>query len=123
SLFQFKYYELMRNALRPGGVVAAQGECQWLHLKLITEVQNFCRQLFPVVEYAYTTIPTYPSGQIGILICCNDPTRNLKKPIRKWPEDKEEKLFKYYNSEIHEAAFILPQFTKSALKAAEAENK
>ncbi|CAG8545261.1 3358_t:CDS:2, partial [Racocetra fulgida] len=36
-------------------------------------------------------------------------------------EEKEEKLFRYYNSEIHEAAFILPQFTKSALK--EAENK
>ncbi|CAG8842659.1 16338_t:CDS:2 [Gigaspora margarita] len=121
SLFQYKYYELMKNALRPGGVVAAQGECQWLHLKLIAEVRTFCRQLYPVVEYAYTTIPTYPSGQIGILVCSTDPSRNLKKPIRKWSEDKEEKLFKYYNSEIHEAAFILPQFTKSALK--EAENK
>ncbi|CAG8810273.1 19506_t:CDS:2, partial [Cetraspora pellucida] len=119
SLFKPKYYELMKNALRPGGVVAAQGECQWLHLPLISEVQNHCRQVFPVVEYAYTTIPTYPSGQIGILLCCNDKSRNLKKPLRKLPEEKEEKLFKYYNSEIHEAAFILPQFTKSALKAAE----
>ncbi|CAG8770185.1 spermidine synthase [Gigaspora rosea] len=121
SLFQYKYYELMKNALRPGGVVAAQGECQWLHLKLIAEVRTFCRQLFPVVEYAYTTIPTYPSGQIGILVCSADPSCNLKKPIRKWSEDKEEKLFKYYNSEIHEAAFVLPQFTKSALKEAESK--
>ena len=92
------------------------GECQWLHLDLITQVQSYCRQLFPVVEYAYTTIPTYPSGQIGFVLCGKDPHTNLKTPLRKWSEDDEEKLFRYYNSQIHESAFILPQFTKSALK-------
>jgi len=116
SLFQAKYFELMKNALRPGGIISTQGECQWLHLDLITQVQSYCHQLFPVVEYAFTTIPTYPSGQIGFVLCSNDHQINLKKPLRKWSEDDEEKLCRYYNSQVHEAAFILPQFTKNALK-------
>lgn len=45
------------------------GESQWLHLELIKEMQTFCKALFPVVDYAYSTIPTYPSGQIGFMLC------------------------------------------------------
>ncbi|GBB87365.1 hypothetical protein RclHR1_13800005 [Rhizophagus clarus] len=116
SLFQVEYFKLMKNALRPGGIISTQGECQWLHLNLITEVQSYCRDIFSVVEYAYTTIPTYPSGQIGFILCSIDDQVNLKKPLRKWSEEEEEKLCRYYNSQIHEAAFILPQFTKNALK-------
>lgn len=48
------------------------GESQWLHLELIKEMWTFCRTLFPVVNYAYSTIPTYPSGQIGFMLCGKD---------------------------------------------------
>ncbi len=51
------------------------GECQWLHLELIKEMQTFCKTLFPVVDYAYCTIPTYPSGQIGFMLCSKNPVR------------------------------------------------
>lgn len=50
-----------------------EGECVWLHLDLIKSMKNFCQKLYPVVEYCYTTIPTYPSGQIGFLICSTNP--------------------------------------------------
>lgn len=49
------------------------GECQWLHLDLIKEMRHFCKSLFPVVGYAYCTIPTYPSGQIGFMLCSKNP--------------------------------------------------
>ena len=93
-----------------------KAENQWLHLPLITKLKQDCKQVFPNVEYAYTTIPTYPSGQIGFMVCCLDANRNLKKPVRKWSEAEENKLCKYYNKEIHEAAFVLPNFAKKALK-------
>lgn len=51
------------------------GECQWLHLELIKEMRTFCKTLFPVVDYAYCTIPTYPSGQIGFMLCSKNPVR------------------------------------------------
>lgn len=91
-------------------------ENQWLHLKLITDLKKSCREVFPVVEYAYTTIPTYPSGQIGFMVCCKDATRDVKKPIRTMSDEEEEKLFRYYNKRIHEASFVLPTFAAVALK-------
>lgn len=72
-LFQPEFFQSMKNALNPTtGVICTQGECQWLHLDFIAGVIGKVRNLFPAVKYAYTTIPTYPSGQIGFLIASVD---------------------------------------------------
>ncbi|CCX07718.1 Similar to Spermidine synthase; acc. no. Q9Y8H7 [Pyronema omphalodes CBS 100304] len=116
ALFQKSYFELLNAALKEGGVITTQGsENQWLHLKLITELKKSCREVFPTVEYAYTTIPTYPSGQIGFMVCSKDANRDVSKPLRSLPEDEENKRYRYYNSKIHEASFVLPNFAKLAL--------
>lgn len=91
-------------------------ENQWLHLPLITQLKKDCKTIFPVVEYAYTTIPTYPSGQIGFMVCCKDANRDVKNPVRSWSAKEEEEKCKYYNTEIHKASFILPTFAKKALE-------
>ncbi|OQU98002.1 hypothetical protein CLAIMM_03844 isoform 1 [Cladophialophora immunda] len=116
TLFQKPYFELLYGALKDGGVITTQAENQWLHLPLITKLKKECKEVFPVVEYAYTTIPTYPSGQIGFMVCCKDPNRNVKEPLRSWSPEEEEKLCKYYNKEIHRASFVLPTFARKALK-------
>ncbi|KAJ0158713.1 Spermidine synthase [Colletotrichum tanaceti] len=117
SLFQKPYFQLLHDALREGGVITTQGsENQWLHMPLISKLKKDCKEIFPVAEYAYTTIPTYPSGQIGFMVCTKDANRNVKEPLRKWSTEEEEKLCKYYNSEIHKASFILPNFAKKALE-------
>jgi spermidine synthase len=36
-----------------------EAECQWLHLDIMKDLKKACLKVFPVVEYAYTTIPTY----------------------------------------------------------------
>lgn len=91
-------------------------ENQWLHLPLIEKILKSCREIFPVAEYAYTTIPTYPSGQIGFLVCCKDTKTNVRKPVRSWTKEEEDKQCRYYNKEIHEAAFILPTFARKKLR-------
>jgi len=116
ALFETPYFELLHGALREGGVITTQAENQWLHLELITKLKKDCKKIFPVAEYAYTTIPTYPSGQIGFMVCCKDGERNVKKPVRSWSQDEEEKLCRYYSKEIHEAAFVLPTFARKALR-------
>ncbi|KAK6515078.1 putrescine aminopropyltransferase [Arthrobotrys conoides] len=118
SLFQLPYFELLEGALREGGVITTQAENQWLHIDLIQRLKQDCRKTFPVAEYAYTTIPTYPSGQIGFMVCCKDATRDVTKPLRKWSEEEEEKLCRYYNAKIHEASFILPTFARKKLGSA-----
>jgi spermidine synthase len=116
ALFEKSYFELLHGALRDGGVITTQAENQWLHLELITKLKKDCKEIFPVAEYAYTTIPTYPSGQIGFMVCCKDKDRNVKKPVRSWSVEEEEKLCRYYSKEIHEAAFVLPTFARKALR-------
>jgi spermidine synthase len=86
----------------------------WLHLNLIKQVMSDARKVFPVVEWGYTTIPTYPSGQIGFILCGKSAGVNFKQPLRSLPN--QENKCRYYTSDIHSAAFILPQFAKVALE-------
>ncbi|KAI0864326.1 spermine synthase [Xylaria cubensis] len=116
SLFQKSYFQLLHDALRPGGVITTQAENQWLHLPLITKLKKDCGEVFPVAEYAYTTIPTYPSGQIGFMVCCKEAGRNVREPLRSWSPEEEDRLCRYYNADIHKASFILPTFAKKALQ-------
>lgn len=110
SLFEAPYFTLLKKALREGGHMSTQGECLWLHLPLIKELRETTKTLFPVAEYAFTTIPTYPSGQIGFVCCSLDPTRSVSTPLRKVPDCK------YYNSEVHKAAFVLPEFGRAMVE-------
>lgn len=116
ALFQKAYFELLHSALKEGGVISTQAENQWLHLQLITDLKKSCREVFPVVEYAYTTIPTYPSGQIGFLVCCKEAGRDVSKPLRTLDDEEEDKRYRYYNKRIHEASFVLPTFAAKALR-------
>ncbi|KAG6821131.1 hypothetical protein H0H93_006470 [Arthromyces matolae] len=110
ALFEKPYFQLLHDALAPGGHISTQGECLWLHLPLIEELQKVTRNIFPVSEYAFTTIPTYPSGQIGFVVCSKEPGRDLRTPVRQVPGTR------YYNSDVHKAAFILPEFGRALLK-------
>ncbi|KAL1887959.1 putrescine aminopropyltransferase [Ceratocystis pirilliformis] len=116
ALFQKPYFKLLHDALREGGVITTQAESLWLHLPLITQLKKDCKSIFPVAEYAFTTIPSYPSGQIGFMVCSKDPNANLKVPVRKWSREEEDKLCRYYSAEVHEAAFVLPKFAQKALE-------
>jgi hypothetical protein len=110
SLFQKPYFQLLHDALAPGGSISTQGECLWLHLPLIKGLREMTKGLFPVSEYAFTTIPTYPSGQIGFIVATKDATRDLRKPLRDIPGTK------YYNRSVHSAAFVLPEFGRAMLE-------
>ena len=68
SLYTSDFYRNMYNALRPNGIVCTQGECMWLHLDLIHKVMSDAKGLYPVVDYGYSCVPTYPDGQIGFII-------------------------------------------------------
>lgn len=88
-------------------------------MEFLKKLKNDCSNVFPVAEYAWTTIPTYPSGQIGFLVCCKDGSRNVRQPLRKVSAEEEDKLFRYYSAKVHEAAFVLPKFAEKALAKTE----
>ena len=110
SLFQKPYFKLLYDALAPGGHISTQAECIWLHLHLIAQLQRMTRDIFPVSQYAFTTIPTYPSGQIGFILCSKEKERTLSEPLRKVKDTR------YYNEQVHRAAFVLPEFARVILE-------
>ncbi|WFD36585.1 saccharopine dehydrogenase (NADP+, L-glutamate-forming) [Malassezia cuniculi] len=108
-LFQKPYFELLRDALRPGGHISTQAESMWVHLGLIHDLNKTTRELFPVADYAFTTIPTYPCGQIGFVVCSLDAERNVREPLRDVPNCR------YYSNDVHRASFVLPEFARAVI--------
>lgn len=117
ALFEQPFFKHCKRALKKNGILCTQGECMWLHVEIIDGVLQFCRKIFRQVGYAYTTIPTYPSGQIGFVICGkgDGSLKKAKRSVNKALGKKNAKTIKYYNTDIHRAAFVLPEFTRKAL--------
>ncbi|GMH33086.1 hypothetical protein BSKO_00920 [Bryopsis sp. KO-2023] len=116
-LFERPFFEAMHRALRPGGVACTQAESVWLHMDIIKELASMCKDVFRggSISYGYTTIPTYPSGQIGFMTCFKAEEGkgpvNPSQPKQPPPQGP----LRYYNSAIHTAAFVLPEFASQAL--------
>lgn len=116
TLFTASFYHSLRGAMKStGAIMCNQGECMWLHLDLIGEVLKHCKEVFPSVDYAFTTIPTYPSGQIGFLMCSTIPNHVLRLPARE-PEPALAAQLRYYSSAVHAASFVLPAFAEAVVK-------
>nr|Q96557.1 RecName: Full=Spermidine synthase 2; Short=SPDSY 2; AltName: Full=Putrescine aminopropyltransferase 2 [Datura stramonium]CAA69421.1 spermidine synthase 2 [Datura stramonium] len=121
ELFEKPFFETIARALRPGGVVSTQAESIWLHMHIIEEIVANCREIFKgSVNYAWTTVPTYPSGMIGFMLCSTEgPAVDFKNPINPIDDESHGQTIgplKFYNSEIHQASFCLPSFAKRVIE-------
>jgi len=114
SLFTQAFYRALKPAMRSGGIMCNQGECVWLHLSLIGECLSHCAKVFPSVDYAFTTVPSYPSGQIGFLVCSLEHGKRLRTPPRGLDPELRSQL-RYYSEAVHASAFILPQFAEKVV--------
>ncbi|XP_074297618.1 spermidine synthase 1-like isoform X2 [Silene latifolia] len=120
ELFEKPFFESVAKALRPGGVVCTQAESIWLHMHIIENIVSSCHEIFKgSVNYAWTTVPTYPSGVIGFMVCSTEgPAVDFKNPVNPIDKTEDEKRpLKFYNAEIHSAAFCLPSFAKRVIEA------
>ncbi|KMT16059.1 hypothetical protein BVRB_3g052300 [Beta vulgaris subsp. vulgaris] len=123
ELVEKPFFETLARALRPGGVLCNMAESMWLHTHLIEDMMSICRETFKgSVHYAWTSVPTYPSGVIGFLLCSTEgPPVDFLNPIN--PIEKIEgatqhrRELRFYNSEVHTAAFVLPSFLKQKVSS------
>lgn len=123
ELVEKPFFDTIARALRPGGVLCNMAESMWLHTHLIEDMISICRQSFKgSVQYAWASVPTYPSGVIGFLICSTEgPPVNFVNPINPIENVegalKHKRELRFYNTEMHRAAFALPAFLKREVKA------
>jgi len=121
SLFGPEFYKTCKEALTEHGVLCTQAESVWLHMDIISKMRDFIGEIFPRVSYAYTAIPTYPSGVIGFFLCSkhDDTDCRVPKRIESWYNKLDEATkdtLRYYSPEVHKASFVLPAFASKKLK-------
>ncbi len=112
-LFETPFYKGMFDSLREGGIVCTQGECMWLHLDLIKPLMDSIKTFYTDVSFAYSCVPSYPSGQLGFILASKGPC-DFKIATRH-PTSQVQDSLKYYTPEMHVAAFALPAFARRAI--------
>ncbi|MBU1427703.1 polyamine aminopropyltransferase [bacterium] len=112
-LFRREFFEAMFQALKDDGIVVTQAESFFYHSEIIKSLFSFIRDIYPISEYYYTLVPTYPSGVIGFTFCSKK-----YHPINNFNETEALKLndLKYYDRGIHKSAFNLPFFAQDYKK-------
>lgn len=116
NLFTESYFELLKAALKPNGVICSQGGTSWVALNHVEQTINHCKTHFKVVKYALASVPTYPCGQIGFVVGSLVAGAKLEEPVRKFSAAELKRMnLRYYNDEVHKASFVLPNFVKENL--------
>lgn len=109
-LFQEEFYRDMYSALTADGIAVTQSESMFYDKKTIEHLFSFNRNIFPLVKYYYTLVPTYPSGMIGFSFCSKkyDPLDDVRYCTLSG--------LSYYTEAIHKAAFVLPGFMNNVIR-------
>jgi spermidine synthase len=113
ELFTSGFYHALNRILRPGGVVALQAECMWIHLDTITGIAKSCASAFGPFSarmYASASVPTYPCGQIGFMLCSkpdsNGNAIDLSNPQRNVDAHASLPSLRYYNARVHRCVML-----------------
>lgn len=106
-LHQKAFYEALKRCLRPGGVIAAQAGAPLYFLDHLLRKRAFLEELFTFARYYLGPVPTYPGG-----LWCYAFLSDRVNPLGRLRGNRPRKL-KYYNAEVHRAAFALPEFLKT----------
>lgn len=118
GLFTKEFYTHCKNALTANGMVITQGESPMFHEGTFVELNGCLKTIFGAksVHTLLFHATTYPSGMWSLQIGVkgqHHPAQNLKKDhVRQFVQDKG---LKYYNEDLHTAAFCLPTFVKKML--------
>ena len=118
GLFTKSFYQDVYRCLRPGGVITVQSESPIFHRKAFIDLNKCLKQVFGMesVHCYLVFIPMYPTGMWSLTYCSKEgrhPVNNLDST--KAAKITQEYDLRYYNADIHKAAFALPTFIKQII--------
>lgn len=102
SLHEKEFYQILRTKLSSEGIIVAQMGSPFFHLEELTRKFNFLKEIFKKVYFYTSPVPTYPAGEWGYAFLSDEIDARQEKRV---PPPG----LKYYNSEAHQKAFLLPR--------------
>ena len=115
-LFSSRFYEACKRCLIDGGVFVAQNGVVFMQ---VGEVQTTRRRLSPYFadqSFYCAAVPTYIGGNMTLAWGSdNAALRQVDLATLKARYERSGMVTRYYNPEMHQAAFALPQYVLNAL--------
>jgi spermidine synthase len=115
GLFTEAFYNNVKAALKPGGLVVAQSESPIANQPEIQKMYRLLHKVFPVVKPYVGPIPTYPGGYWSWAFCSQGELPTL---LREEAAQTIEKTSQFYTRELHSAVFAVPNFLKKLIAEA-----
>lgn len=115
KLFTKEFYTHVLAALTENGIMACQSESPVAVPEECKRINKLLKSVFPYVQPYTACIPSYPGGQWTWSFC----SKGLK-PLAQINESvaaELEKTCRFYNREIHQTVFVLPNYVKAVFSA------
>ncbi|MCS7081869.1 MAG: polyamine aminopropyltransferase [Bacteroidetes bacterium] len=121
GLFGEAFYRDVARILGADGILVAQTESPFdrLFQHTIRAAHGFLRGLFPIVSMYLAFIPSYPTGMWSFTLASKSlhPVRDFDSERVRARIASFEAALRYYNPDVHIAAFALPNFVRQQLEA------
>ncbi|MBL7554390.1 MAG: polyamine aminopropyltransferase [Bdellovibrionaceae bacterium] len=119
GLFTKAFYADCARVLTDDGMLVTQGESPMFHTNTFVELNHCLKDIFGM-QKVHTMLfhaTTYPSGMWSLMMASKKALNpKTEIDIKKTAEFVKQKNLKYYNEELHAAAFCLPNFVKNLLE-------
>jgi spermidine synthase len=116
-LFKENYYAACRRRLTAGGLLVTQNGVPFTQMDELTTTARNLSKVFKDWSFYTAAVPTYVGGVMTFAWATDDPKLRMV-PLKTLQErfDAAGIKTRYYNPEIHQAAFALPEYVRAAIK-------
>lgn len=115
-LFSEGFYQACQRCLTDGGVFVAQNGTPFLQLDEVKNTASKIKEFFADWHFYHAAVPTYIGGSMTFAWGTDNPElRQLPLHILRQRYLESGITTRYYNADIHQAAFALPQYVLEAI--------
>ncbi|MFC6999773.1 polyamine aminopropyltransferase [Rufibacter roseus] len=117
GLFTAEFYSQVYRCLTGNGIMITQSESPRFNTKVFVEIYDTYRGIFGAnnVHCYLAAIPTYPTGTWSFSFSSKGQAHPKQFDAEAAARFSREQGLRYYNEEIHIAAFALPNYVKDLL--------
>lgn len=109
ALFEYDFYQNLHNALKEDGMLVCQSQSPIFQQDIVKQTRINFEKLFPYAKTYTAVVPTYPGGMWSFTI------GSKAHPILASLGEGKHVETNYFNQEVLQNCFALPQFLKKVV--------